>query len=103
MGGGIYEEFVFHLIGIVLIMAIFVDGLTLPKIPVAIGAVAVTGVLFALSHMNIPPFYGMETFSPEVFTFRIVAGLYLGALFILRGFGIAVGAHVMWNIFVCVM
>ncbi|MBL7220750.1 MAG: CPBP family intramembrane metalloprotease, partial [Phycisphaerae bacterium] len=39
----------------------------------------------------------------KTFTFRIVAGLYLGVLFILRGFGVAVGTHVMWNIYVCVM
>ncbi|MDP6543036.1 MAG: hypothetical protein QGH60_03540 [Phycisphaerae bacterium] len=103
IGGGIYEEFVFHLLAIGIIMFVFVDLGTLPKIPVAIFAVAVTAVLFALSHMHIPPFYGMETFSPRAFAFRMAAGLYLGALFLLRGFGVAVGTHVMWNIYVCAM
>ena len=103
VGGGIYEEFVFHLLAIGIIMLIFVDGLSLPKIPVAVFAVASTAVLFGLFHTNAPPFYGIETFSAKTFTFRIVAGLYLGVLFILRGFGVAVGTHVMWNIYVCVM
>jgi len=103
VGGGIYEEFVFHLLAIGTIMLIFVDGLSLPKIPVAVFAVGATAVLFGLFHTNVPPFYGIETFSAKTFTFRIVAGLYLGVLFILRGFGVAVGTHVMWNIYVCVM
>ena len=103
MGGGIYEEFVFHLLAIGIIMLILVDGLSLPKIPVAIFAVAATAVLFGLFHMNVPPFYGKDTFSAKDFTFRIVAGLCLGACFILRGFGIAVGTHVLWNIYVYVM
>jgi len=103
MGGAVYEEFVFHLIGIGLIMAIFVDGFSLPKIPVAIAAVIVTAVLFAFSHTNIPPFQGTDPFSARHFAFRVAAGLCLGALFILRGFGIAVGAHVTWNIYVFVL
>jgi len=103
MGGGIYEEFVFHLLAIGIIMLLFVDGLSLPKIPVAVFAVAATAVLFGLFHMHVPPFYGVEMFSAKAFAFRIVAGLYLGAMFITRGFGIAVGTHVMWNIYVYVM
>ena len=103
MGGGIYEEFVFHLLAIGIIMLIFVDGLSLPKTSVAIFAVAFTAVLFALFHTDVPPFYGSEAFSGKAFAFRILAGLYLGALFVLRGFGIAVGTHVMWNVYVSVM
>jgi len=103
MGGGIYEEFVFHVIGIGLIMAIFVDGLSIPRIPVAIAAIAITAVLFAFSHTNIPPFWGTDPYSAKDFAFRTVAGLWLGTLFILRGFGIAVGAHFMWNIYVFVV
>ena len=103
VGGGIYEEFVFHLLAIGIILLIFVDGLSLSKIPVAVLAVVATAVLFGLCHTNVPPFYGIEPFSAKAFTFRTVAGLYLGVLFILRGFGVAVGTHVMWNIYVCVM
>jgi hypothetical protein len=100
VGGGIYEEFVFHLLAIGLFMLIFVDAFALPKTQVAISAVVVCAVLFGLFHTNVPPFYGSEAFSGEAFAFRILAGLYLGAIFILRGFGIAVGTHIMWNIYV---
>jgi len=103
MGGGIYEEFLFHLVGIGFLMLVFVDAVSLPKVPVAVGAVGVTAILFSLFHMNVPPFYGSEPYSAQAMAFRAAAGAYLGVLFIARGFGIAVGAHVMWNIYVCVM
>ena len=41
MGGGIYEEFVFHLLAIGIFMLVFIDGLSLPKIPVAVLAVEI--------------------------------------------------------------
>ena len=107
MGGGIYEEFVFHLLGIGLVMLVFVDCFSLPKIPVAVFAVIVTSVLFALFHTNIVLFHGGDEYGSHDFTFRftfrIAAGLCLGACFILRGFGVAVGAHIMWNIYTMVI
>ena len=103
IGAGIYEEFIFHLLAIGLIMAIFIDGMSAPKVPTAILAVVATAILFSLSHLNVPPFYASEPFSTHAFVSRIAAGSYLGAIFILRGFGVAVGAHVMWNIYVYVM
>jgi hypothetical protein len=102
MGCGIYEEFVFHLLGIGIIMLILIDVLSLPKIPVVLFAVAATAVLFALSHLESPP-YTLEILSSYDFIFRICAGTTLGACFVLRGFGIAAGAHVMWNVYVFMM
>jgi len=103
MGGGLYEEFVFHLLAIGIIMLIFVDGMSIPRIPAAILAVAATAVVFAFFHTDVGPFSGGDPFSAKDFAFRAAAGLYLGALFITRGFGIAVGAHVAWNVYIFVM
>ena len=98
MGGGIYEEFAFHLLGIGLTCLILVKGMSAPKIPVVIIATIVTAVLFSLSHFN-----NDNPYSNQYFAFYTIAGLHLGALFITRGFGIAAGAHVMWNIYIFVM
>ena len=68
-------------------MLIFVDVFGLKKGWVAVGTVIVTAVLFAMYHVG------------GDFVFRTLAGVYLGGLFLLRGFGVAVGTHVMWNIY----
>ena len=86
-GAGIYEEFLFRLLAISLAMLIFVDVFVLKKGWVAVGTVIVTAVLFAMYHVG------------GDFVFRTLAGVYLGGLFLLRGFGVAVGTHVMWNIY----
>ena len=39
-------------------------------------------------------------FAWDKFVFRAAAGTYLGAVFALRGFGIAAGAHILWNVYV---
>ena len=37
---------------------------------------------------------------PYVFLFRVLAGLYFTALFVGRGFGVAVGAHAGYDVLV---
>ncbi|MCP4376053.1 MAG: CPBP family intramembrane metalloprotease [bacterium] len=102
IGSGIYEEFIFRLLAIGIIMLILIDILSLPKVPVVLFAVVITAVIFALSHLKGPP-YTLEMLSSYDFIFRVCSGLTLGACFTLRGFGIAAGTHVMWNIYVFVM
>jgi membrane protease YdiL (CAAX protease family) len=60
-------------------------------------AAMVSALLFSAAH-NIGP-YG-ETFQPFVFLFRAGAGFYFVALYRLRGFGIAVGAHAFYDVVV---
>ena len=40
---------------------------------------------------------------PDYFVFRTVAGLYFTALFVARGFGVAVGAHIGYDVLVGVV
>ena len=96
LGAGIYEEALFRLM--------LYSGLLkllryagLPLLPSAIMAAAVSATAFSAAH-HIGP-YG-QPYSNYVFLFRLAAGLYFAALYQLRGFGIAVGAHACYNVMV---
>jgi hypothetical protein len=95
VGAGIYEELVFRLILISVVMMLGCDLLKMPTAPVAVFAIMLSAVLFASHHH--PPL-GTEPFSAGRFLFRFLAGGYLGAIFYYRGYGPAAGTHVAYNI-----
>ena len=94
VGAGIYEELLFRLVlysGLVgLLRRLQVPWLL--TIPVA---GAVSALLFAAAH-HVGP-YG-EPFEEYAFLFRAVAGLYFAMVYQFRGFGIAVGAHALYDV-----
>lgn len=94
IGAGIYEELVFRLILISLIMMVGVDLLGLRRSGVAIIAVIVSSVAFAAHHHR--PI-GEEAFDLTRLVFRSVAGVYLAGVFWFRGYGPAAGAHAAYN------
>ncbi|MFP3937460.1 MAG: type II CAAX prenyl endopeptidase Rce1 family protein [Phycisphaerae bacterium] len=96
-GAGIYEEFLFRLMMISLVMMIFVDVFELNRDVVAVAAVLLASVVFSAYHLTGESF---ESFPWGLFAFRAVAGVYLSGLYVFRGFGIAVGAHVIYNLYV---
>ncbi|MCD4699450.1 MAG: CPBP family intramembrane metalloprotease [Phycisphaerae bacterium] len=98
IGAGIYEEFIFRLAAIGLIMLVFVDLLKAARKPTAVLAVVAASVLFSLYH-----FIGPASFDWRLFVFRGIAGAYLAILSIGRGFGVAVGAHACYNVVVALM
>ena len=99
LGAGIYEEFLFRLIGIPTGVAAF-RLILFPKDWAQRGAVIATGILFAAAHYVGPGAEPLQAFS---FVFRLVAALFFGTLFICRGFGVTVGAHATYDILVGVM
>ena len=94
IGAGIYEELVFRLILISLLVMIGADLLRFNDAGVAVAAIAVSAVLFAAHHH--PPI-GAELFKPETFFFRTIAGVYLSVIFWYRGYGPAAGCHAAYN------
>ncbi len=98
IGAGIYEEFIFRLAAIGLIMLVFVDLMKAARKPTVVLAVIAASVLFSLYH-----FIGPACFDWRLFAFRSLAGAYLAILYIGRGFGIAVGAHACYNVIVALM
>jgi hypothetical protein len=96
IGAGIYEEVLFRL-GLFLGTCLILRAAFLPKfIAVPMAAVG-AALVFAAAH-HVGP-YG-EPMNPYVFLFRVLAGLYFTALFVGRGFGVAVGAHAGYDVLV---
>ncbi len=96
IGAGIYEEVLFRLVLFVGLCGVLrVVGL--PKIIAVPVAMAAAALAFAAAH-HIGP-YG-EPMRADYFVFRTCAGLFFTLLFVLRGFGIAVGAHVGYDVLV---
>ena len=59
-------------------------------------AVLVSAALFALAHH----FVQTDPFVPSVFLTRMLVGAYCAVVFWLRGLGVAVGAHIVYDIVV---
>ena len=100
VGAGLYEELVFRLILICVVVMVGADLLKLsPGWTMAV-AVLLSAVLFAAHHH--PPM-GSEPFAMPRFLFRSVAGAYLALLFLWRGYGVAAGTHVAYNVIVVIL
>ena len=106
IGAGIYEELVFRLILICVLMLLFQDVLRLSRRNSIILSVLVSAALFS-AHHHIVFLDGRLSlavpFNWTEFSFRTIAGVYFAALFAIRGFGITAGTHVFYDtIAVCI-
>ena len=96
VGAGIYEEALFRLTLLPACYGMFRLLRTSPRWSAAL-AVLSTSLLFALAHHVGPAGEPVEFYA---FTFRVLAGLFFAALFVLRGIGITVGAHAGYDLLV---
>ena len=99
-GAGIYEELFFRLI-MLSAVAWFVRkcGVTLGWSLVV--AVLLTSLVFSAAHYK--PFNSFgDVFDSTTFILRVGAGVFFAMLFLKRGFGIAVGAHTLYDVFVSI-
>lgn len=94
VGAGIYEELVFRLILISLLLIVGADVLRVPRRLTVVLAVVIASLVFAAYHHQ--PF-GHETFDLMRFAFRTVAGMYLAVVFWYRGYAPAAGCHAAYN------
>jgi len=101
IGAGIYEELVFRLILICLLMLLFQDILRLTHKSSIILSVLISAALFS-AHHHIDFLSGQpnasDPFNLIRFAFRTIAGIYFAALFAIRGFGMTAGTHAFYNI-----
>jgi hypothetical protein len=101
MDAGIYEELVFRLALICVLMMLFQDLLRLSHEKSILLSVLISAALFSTYH-HIVIFSGqsnaLEPFNLTSFAFRTMAGIYFAVLFAIRGFGITAGTHVSYNI-----
>lgn len=97
IGAGIYEELVFRLVLLSVMVLVGVDLLGLPSGGVAVVAVIVSSLAFAAHHYE--PI-GSFRFEPVSFAFRALAGAYLAIIFWYRGYGPAAGCHAAYNVII---
>ncbi len=113
MGAGIYEEFLFRLCLIPVTYAAL-RALLVPHRWSVGGTIVLTSLAFSLAHYLGPAADGqsLSLLTEAVarvqssrslwfsFVFRTLAGMFFAALFFLRGFGITVGTHAVYDVFV---
>jgi len=101
IGAGIYEELIFRLVLICLLMILFQDFLRLKHTHSIVLAVLISAALFSAHHHIIfldgrfgqsAPFNWLE------FGFRTLAGVYFAVLFAVRGFAVTAGTHAFYDI-----
>jgi len=106
IGAGIYEELVFRLILICLLMLLFQDLLGMTRPRSVIFSVLISAALFSTHHhiFFVNGRFGVgEVFSMAKFIFRLLAGVYFAVLFAVRGFAVAAGTHAFYNIIAAVL
>ncbi len=96
LGAGVYEEALFRLTLIPVFFAVL-RLLQTPTVPATTVAVTTSALLFSAAHHAGMP---GESFTWFAFVFRWLAGVYFAWVFVVRGFGIAVGTHTAYDILV---
>ncbi len=96
-GAGLYEELAFRLLLLPTVVLICKQLGANHLLSILVG-VAVTSLLFAASHYQIINPGGAE-FELASFAIRLLASLFFCVVFLLRGFGIAVGTHFAFDVF----
>jgi Type II CAAX prenyl endopeptidase Rce1-like len=100
-GAGLYEEMLFRLVLITLLHFVVTDVLSFKDRTGKIVAVVLSACAFAWLHDSV---YNASTgINFKLAIFYVIAGAYFGILFLARGFGIAVGAHLMYDLLVLVV
>ena len=102
IGAGIYEELVFRLILICILLVLFQDLIGMTHANAIVFAVLVSAALFS-AHHHVDLLSGrpsiVNPFNVTKFAFRTIAGVYFSILYAIRGFGITAGTHAFYNIF----
>lgn len=97
IGAGLYEEMLFRLVGLALLHYVLVDLIGMPQRWGAAGAVGLSALAFAAYHgPSLPADWGKVVF-------YVASGVYLGTVYIMRGFGIAAAAHAIFDVLVLVV
>lgn len=100
VGAGIYEELVFRLILIAAVHALVVDVLKSNAQWGALIAVFASATLFALYHFGGASVPGGRMFTWPLFIYYSLLGFYFAILYIVRGFGIVVAVHALFDVMV---
>ncbi|MCF6154276.1 MAG: CPBP family intramembrane metalloprotease [Candidatus Brocadia sp.] len=95
VGAGVYEEIVFRLLLLSILYYLFVTLLKINKPIGAIVSIILGALIFTSMH-----YVGTlsDSFTYTSFMFRLLAGIFLSAIFLFRGLGIAVYTHAIYDV-----
>ncbi len=93
-GEAIFEEFVFRLLALPLLMLLLLKLFRLPVRMAEIIAICLSAAIFAAGHHIVPGAAPSHT----DFLFRVAAGMYLAAMFLMRGFASVAIIHATYNV-----
>jgi len=99
-GAGFYEELVFRLGGLLGLVWLLSDKKGMKRWLAIALATAVTSLVFSAVHYVGP---GSDPFGFASFSYRAVLGVFLGLIFVFRGFATAVWAHFLYDVYVMVV
>jgi hypothetical protein len=98
-GAGVYEELLFRVLLVLLLVLFFTKVVHLDRVPGGIAAAVAAAVVFSLAHFG--PGAGADSWGSDefwpLFTFRWMAGVFFSLLFYFRSFGVAVAAHAVYD------
>ncbi|OLC05665.1 MAG: hypothetical protein AUH42_07120 [Gemmatimonadetes bacterium 13_1_40CM_70_11] len=100
LGAGLYEELLFRVVLVTLLAWGAKALLGWRPRPAGIFATLCGAAIFSLFHYIGP--YG-DRLTPYSFLFRMVAGIFFSALYLLRGFGITAWTHALYDTFLLVV
>lgn len=100
VGAGLYEELMFRMMLIAALHTLLVDLAKASQETGAAIAVAVSAAAFALYH---PLDDGSGGLAIQKLAFYLLAGLFFGAVYVIRGFGIVVGVHALYDVAVALL
>jgi hypothetical protein len=96
LGAGIYEELLFRVVIVSALARLATAGFAWKPALAGVFATFVGALIFSAFHYIGPLGDTLEVGS---FVFRMVAGVLLSGLFLLRGFGIAAWTHALYDVF----
>lgn len=100
LGAGVYEELVFRLLFLGGMTTLCTRVLAWPPWLALVLSLLVSSVAFsAVHHIGTAG----DPFTLGVFTFRILAGVSFGLLFLFRGFAVAVYTHAIYDVYVLLL
>ena len=94
-GAGVYEELVFRVLLLGLLMLVFTKLFHMEHAYAAVWATLAGALIFSAFHH-----IGGEPFVAGVFSQRVFAGVYFSALYLTRSFGVAAASHALYDIVV---
>lgn len=95
VGAGVYEEIVFRLLLLSGLNMLFIRILKINGFASIMLSIIIGSVVFSATHYVGPL---SDTFTGTSFLFRFLAGLFLSAIFMFRGLGIAVYTHSIYDV-----